>query len=292
MKIVTTFDAARDLAVGPLALIPTMGALHEGHLALVDAATAAGAASVMMSVFVNPLQFDDPADLDRYPRDLDRDTDLAASAGVDVMFAPPVGEMYPEEPVLRVSAGALGEPLEGRRAGHFDGVATVVTKLFAGLQPQIAVFGRKDAQQVAVIRRLVIDLSFPVSIVGAPTLREPDGLALSSRNVFLDDRTMALSLSRGLFAAAEAIDAGERTPQAVEAIVADEVESAGATLHYSRLVDAATMGPAEAVRGGTFLAVAAQVGKVRLIDNVHIEPDGSVDRGHRLANQSTLTGGT
>lgn len=290
MRVARTFAEARDAAGRSTALIPTMGALHEGHLALVDTARTAEPDAVMMSIFVNPLQFDDASDLARYPRDLERDLALADTAGVDVVFAPTVDEMYPQTPEIRVAAGRLGEPMEGRRKGHFDGVATVVTKLFAGLQPDVAVFGRKDAQQVAVVRRLADDLSFPVRVVPAPTLREPDGLALSSRNVFVEDRAMAVSLSRGLFAAADAIEAGlERGPDA-EAIVADAVEAAGATLHYASLVDATTLEPTDRVRPGTFLAVAAQVGKVRLIDNVHID-DGTVDRGRLLTRPSTLTGG-
>ncbi|MEX2322178.1 MAG: pantoate--beta-alanine ligase [Acidimicrobiia bacterium] len=291
MRVARTFGEARTTADGRVALIPTMGALHEGHLALVDTARAADPDTVMMSVFVNPIQFDDPADLERYPRDLERDTALAEAAGVGVLFAPSVEEMYPQEPVVRVSAGPLGEPMEGRRKGHFDGVATVVTKLFAGLQPSAAVFGRKDAQQVAVIRRLVVDLSFPVRVLPAPTLREPDGLALSSRNVFLDDREGALGLSRGLFAAADAIEGGLEDGSAAEAIVAEAVADAGAQLHYASLVDAATLEPVDRVRDGTVLAVAAQVGEVRLIDNVHIDGDGTVDRGRLLTRPSTLTGG-
>jgi pantoate--beta-alanine ligase len=268
-----------------------MGALHEGHLALVDTARTADPDTVMMSVFVNPIQFDDPADLERYPRDLERDAALAEAAGVGVLFAPSVEEMYPQDPVVRVSAGPLGEPMEGRRKGHFDGVATVVTKLFAGLQPSAAVFGRKDAQQVAVIRRLVADLSFPVRVLPAPTLREPDGLALSSRNAFLDDREMALGLSRGLFAAADAIEGGLEDGLEAEMVVAEAIAHAGARLHYASLVDAATLEPVDRVRDGTFLAVAAQVGKVRLIDNVHIDGGGAVDRGRLLTRPSTLTGG-
>lgn len=291
MMVVRSFDEARTAAAGRVTLIPTMGALHEGHLALVDTARTVDHDTVMMSVFVNPLQFEDPVDLERYPRNLERDAALAESAGVGVLFAPSVEEMYPQEPVIRVNAGALGVPMEGRRTGHFDGVATVVTKLFAGIQPAAAVFGRKDAQQVAVIRRLVVDLSLPVLVLSAPTLREPDGLALSSRNAFLDDREMALGLSRGLFAAADAIDGGLEDGSAAEVIVAKAVGDAGAQLHYVSLVDAATLEPADRVRDGTFLAVAAQVGKVRLIDNVHIDGGRAVDRGRRLTGPSTLTGG-
>ncbi|HSG79483.1 MAG TPA: pantoate--beta-alanine ligase, partial [Acidimicrobiia bacterium] len=189
-----------------------MGYLHEGHLALIEAARE-GSDTVVVSLFVNPLQFDQASDLARYPRDLERDAALAASAGADILFAPDVTEMYPDEPVTRVRLATLTSTMEGaHRPGHFDGVATVVAKLFAGLRPDRAWFGRKDAQQLVVIGRMAADLSFPVEVVGHPTLREADGLALSSRNVFLssDEREVALSLSRGLFAAADAVAVGGR----------------------------------------------------------------------------------
>lgn len=291
MRMVGTFAEARTAASGTIALVATMGYLHEGHLALVEAARAEAVDTVIMSLFVNPLQFDDESDLIRYPRNRDRDADLAADAGVDVLFAPDMEEMYPVAPVTTVSAGPLGIVLEGKhRSGHFDGVATVVTKLFAGLRPDVAPFGRKDAQQLAVVRRLASDLSFPVRIVGVPTVRDPDGLALSSRNMFLDDRHAALGLSRGLFAAADALEAGERDGERLERLVADEVSGSGGRIDYVALVDAHTLRPLAEAQGDAFLAVAARVGEVRLIDNLYVA-NGSVDRGRRLAGPSTLTGG-
>jgi pantoate--beta-alanine ligase len=292
MRTVHTFTEARLALPGAIALVPTMGSLHEGHLALIEAARAEPVDVVMMSLFVNPLQFDDPLDLDRYPRDLGRDAGLAAAAGVDVLFAPPLEEMYPEDSVTRVSVGRLGSVLEGEhRPGHFDGVATVVTALFAGLRPEVAVFGRKDAQQLAVVRRLVADLSFPTRIVGVSTVREPDGLALSSRNVFIEDRRAALGLVRGLGAAADAWESGERDPVRLEGLVRDSVADRGAAVDYARLVDASTVEGFDGVGTAAFLAVAATVGGVRLIDNLYIEADGSVDRGMRLRHPSALSGG-
>ncbi|HJQ95393.1 MAG TPA: pantoate--beta-alanine ligase, partial [Acidimicrobiia bacterium] len=189
---------------GLTALVPTMGYFHEGHLALMSAARQS-AETVIVSLFVNPLQFNDPSDLDKYPRDLERDLEMAQAEKVDVLFAPSSEEMYSEPPLTRVRVTKVEDHLEGpRRPGHFAGVATAVAKLFAGLQPDMAFFGRKDAQQLALIRQMTKDLSFPVTISGQPTIREPDGLALSSRNVFLnpEGRTAALSLSSGLFTAA------------------------------------------------------------------------------------------
>ena len=291
MKTVDTFAEARALRSGTVALVATMGYLHEGHLALVEAVRPR-VDTVVMSLFVNPLQFDSAADLERYPRHLERDAALAEEAGVDVLFAPSVEEMYPEEPVARVHVGEMGEVMEGKhRPGHFSGVATVVTKLFAGLGPDLAPFGRKDAQQLAVVRRLAADLSFPVQVVGVPTVREPDGLALSSRNVLLEDRSQALGLWAGLAAAAEAIEAGERSPEVLEGIVSIEVASAGARLDYARLADALTLERPRRLEGESFLAVAARVGEVRLIDNLYVEEDGSVDRGLRLTAPSILHGG-
>jgi pantoate--beta-alanine ligase len=289
--VVDTFDAVRvEIGTVHSALVPTMGYLHEGHLSLVEVATEMSD-RVVMSLFVNPLQFDEPGDLDRYPRDLDRDAALAEAAGVDVLFAPTAGEIYPAEPLTRVSVAGVSEGMEGaHRPGHFDGVATVVAKLFAGIRPAYAVFGRKDAQQLAVVRRMALDLSFPVEIVGSPTVREVDGLALSSRNVFLgpDDRSAALGLSRGLFAAADAVRAGERDGSRLEAMVRDPVAEAGADLEYATLADAFTAGPIDTVDREAFLAVAARVGEVRLIDNVVLWPDGAVDTGVALDGQSIL----
>jgi len=290
MKIIETFARIGDAADGTVALVPTMGYLHEGHVACV---TEAGrrADTVVVSLFVNPLQFDKADDLARYPRDLDRDAAIAAQAGVDLLFVPPMAEMYSVEPLTRVQVGVVSEGMEGaHRPGHFDGVATVVAKLFAGIRPEIACFGRKDAQQLAVITRMAADLSFPVSVIAVPTVREADGLALSSRNVFLHDRPAALGLSRGLFAAAAAVDDGERSALALETMVAIEVTERGADLAYATLADAVTAEPIATLDRPAFLAVAARVGEVRLIDNVFLDPDGSVDLGTRLDHPSMLYG--
>lgn len=290
MIIVESFDGARAATEGIVGLVPTMGYLHEGHLACV-AAVRDRADTVVMSLFVNPLQFDDPSDLDRYPRDLGRDAVLAEGGGVDVLFAPPVAAMYPEPPLTRVQVRTVSDGMEGAyRPGHFEGVATVVTKLFAGLRPDLAAFGRKDAQQLAVVRRLAADLSFPIEVIGVPTVRHRDGLALSSRNVFLDDREAGLSLSRGLFAAADAAAAGERDAVILTELVAASIVGAGADLAYAVLADAATAQPIDRLDRTAFLAVAARVGRVRLIDNVVLEPDGTSDRGTRLEGPSILGG--
>jgi pantoate--beta-alanine ligase len=289
--VVDTFAAARaEIGPAPTALVPTMGFLHEGHLSLVGVA-AEVADRVVMSLFVNPLQFDEAADLDRYPRDLDRDAALAGEAGVDVLFAPSAEEMYPTDPVTRVTVAGVSDGMEGaHRPGHFDGVATVVAKLFAGLRPAFAVFGRKDAQQLAVVRRMALDLSFPVEIVGSPTVRESDGLALSSRNVFIEsgDRDAALGLSRGLFAAADAARGGERDAAALQSMVREIASEAGAEVEYVTLADAMTAAPIEVVDREAFLAVAARVGRVRLIDNVVLWPDGTTDTGVVLDDDSIL----
>ncbi len=291
MIAVGTFASARASRSGVTALVPTMGFLHEGHLSLI-ATAAAEADTTLVSLFVNPLQFDEAADLDRYPTDHERDVRLAAEAGADVLFVPAPGEMYPENPVIRVGVGPLADELEGvHRQGHFEGVATVVAKLFAGLQPDRAHFGRKDAQQLAIVSRLAADLSFPIEVVGGSTVREEDGLALSSRNVFLtaDARQSALSLSRGLLAAAAACDGGERSGTVLEGIVAAELErTTGVEIEYAALADAATASRIHRVDRPAFLAVAARAGAVRLIDNVWLGPDGVIDCGHWLDRPSVL----
>ncbi len=290
MIVVETFAAAREWVAGSVALVPTMGYLHEGHLACV-AAVRGRADIVAMSVFVNPLQFEDPADLTRYPRSLDRDLGLAEAAGVDFVFAPSVAEMYPAPPLTKVSVTEVAAGMEGaHRPGHFDGVATVVAKLFAGIRPSQAAFGRKDAQQLAVVRRMVSDLSFPVTIVEVPTVRHADGLALSSRNVFIEDRKAALGLSRGLFLAADAAAAGERSGPVLEELAGRTASRAGAAVEYATLADAATSRRIAALDRRAFLAIAARVGPVRLIDNVVLEPDGTADRGTRLDGPSILGG--
>lgn len=268
-----------------------MGYFHEGHLALMSAARQS-AETVIVSLFVNPLQFNDPSDLDKYPRDLERDLDMARAEKVDVLFAPSSEEMYSEPPLTRVRVTKVEDHLEGpRRPGHFAGVATAVAKLFAGLQPDMAFFGRKDAQQLALIRQMTKDLSFPVTISGQPTIREPDGLALSSRNVFLnpEGRTAALSLSSGLFAAADLAEAGEQDAQRLAAAVGKVAQ--GVDIEYITLASQDHAQPLEELDRASFLAVAAQVGNVRLIDNVVFDLVGGrvmADRGRRLTRESVL----
>ncbi len=290
MKVTGTFAATRAECRGVVALVPTMGFFHEGHLALIAAARNR-ADTVVVSLFVNPLQFNDPADLARYPRDFDRDAALAEASGADLLFIPPVEEMYPAPPAVRVSLPALSAELEGaHRPGHLDGVAVVVAKLYAGLRPDLAFFGRKDAQQLAVVARLAADLSFPLQVVGCPTLREQDGVALSSRNVFLtpDDRRAARALSRGLFAAADAAEAGERSGAVLEGLVAAVLEEAGLAAEYVALADAAAAARIPTLDRVAFLALAVRVGAVRLIDNVFLDPAGPADRGVWLDRPSLL----
>jgi pantoate--beta-alanine ligase len=238
---------------------------------------------VVVSVFVNPLQFNDPSDLARYPRDIDHDLAMCSAAEVDIVFVPELEEMYPSKPATTVHVGGVTDRMEGlRRPGHFDGVATVVAKLFAGIQPDAACFGRKDAQQLAVVRTMAFELSFPVEIVPCPTVRDPDGLALSSRNVFLDhdERGRALSLSRGLFAAADAVEAGELEGRNIESI-ASELMSV-VDVEYVELAAQADAGRLERLDRPAFLAVAARVGATRLIDNVAFDgPPFVADRGVR-----------
>lgn len=295
MKVVETFEEMREASRGITSLVPTMGYFHEGHLSLIAAAREESD-TVAASLFVNPLQFSEQKDLDRYPRDLDRDGRLAEEAGVDLLFAPPLEVMYPSPALTRVSVPVLETEMEGTyRPGHFEGMATVVVKLLAGIQPHCAYFGRKDAQQLAVVRRMVFDLSFPVEIVGVSTVRESDGLALSSRNVFLTDeeRKRALDMYRGLMAAADAFESGVRDSDTLEGIVRKIVNRI--EIDYVTMADARTAAPIPEVEREAFLAVAARVGATRLIDNVPfvVEAGGalSADRGVRLANPSILYGG-
>ena len=296
MIVVESFADVRAASSGRVGLAPTMGYLHDGHLSLFRAARA-DCDTVVASIFVNPLQFGPNDDLGRYPRNLDRDAALAEQEGVDVLFVPSVEEMYPEPPRLELRIADLTDHFEGaHRPGHFEGVAIVVAKLLAGCRPGRAYFGRKDAQQLSVVRRMVADLSFPVEIVPVPTVRESDGLALSSRNTFLsdDDRMAALTLSGGLLAAADAVDAGERDGAVLEALVADKIGSAdGARLEYASLADAATVQPLAELTVDAFLAVAARVGETRLIDNVAFsvgDDSVTVDRGVILEGPSVLEG--
>ncbi|GAA3122610.1 pantoate--beta-alanine ligase [Planomonospora alba] len=250
-----------------LALVPTMGALHEGHRSLIRLARER-AEHVAVSVFVNPLQFGPGEDYARYPRTFDTDLEVCAAEGVGVVFAPSAEEMYLPDRQVGVSAGRMGTIVEGAsRPGHFDGMLTVVLKLFNLVRPDVAVFGRKDAQQLALIRRMVLDLDLPIEIVGAPTVREADGLALSSRNRYLSphERTSALALSRALFAGAE-----QRTPAQIRRAARAVLDAEpGVDLDYLVLVDPATFTEVgEEYTGEAVLAVAARVGTTRLIDNV------------------------
>jgi pantoate--beta-alanine ligase len=262
---------------GSIGLVPTMGFLHEGHLSLLRAARAE-CDVVVMSLFVNPTQFGPGEDLDRYPRDEERDLRLAAEAGVDFVYAPPVEAVYPEGFATQVEVGGgLTDVLDGdptrRGPGHFRGVTTVVAKLFNSVGPDVAWFGQKDAQQVAVIRRMVRDLDIPVRIEVLPTVREPDGLAMSSRNAYLDprERERATALSRAL-RAAEATARCESIAAGVEAARA-ELRAAGVEPEYLEARDAESLNPvAESNGRPVLIAVAARVGGARLIDNVLIQP--------------------
>jgi len=258
----------RDAA--SIGLVPTMGYFHEGHLSLMRRARV-DCDVVVVSLFVNPTQFNDAADLEAYPRDEARDAAIAQSGGVDVLFAPDAGEMYKNDASTTIAVGGVSESLEGesRGPGHFRGVATVVAKLFNIVQPTVAYFGQKDAQQALVVRRMVRDLDIPVRIEVCPTIREPDGLAMSSRNVRLAPaaRAQALALRRGLDAAVAAIASGERNAARIEGRGRQAMEALGVEPEYFAVVSAATLAPVRSLSGEILLAVAARVGGVRLIDN-------------------------
>jgi pantoate--beta-alanine ligase len=269
----TAWAEASRSAGRRVGLVPTMGALHEGHLSLAVRALAE-CDDVVLTVFVNPLQFAPGEDLDAYPRHLDADLDLAARAGLSTVFAPAVEEMFPAEVATTVHVAGLTEVLDGRaRPTHFDGVATVVAKLFAMVGSCRAYFGEKDFQQLTVIRRMAADLSFPVDVVGCPTVRARDGLALSSRNAYLtaEERSAAPVLHRALQAGAAAVAAGERDPSAVTelvgAIVAAEPLLA---LESADIVEVSTLRTPEVLAGELRLLVAARAGRARLIDNVGV----------------------
>jgi pantoate--beta-alanine ligase len=253
--------------------VPTMGALHEGHARLVEVARQRGD-HVVVSIFVNPLQFDRKDDLERYPRTLDADLRVCNDRGVELVFVPAVGEMYPVEPLCTVTVKRITDRLCGQfRPGHFDGVATVVTKLFDIVQPDVAYFGEKDAQQLAVIRRLVVDLNIPVDIAGVPTVREADGLALSSRNVRLsaEERSKAIVLYRALRHAERAIAGGERDGRAVERLAAAVIPpDASLRLEYLEIVDPVELQRVDRIEGTVLVAGALWVGNTRLIDNLTI----------------------
>jgi pantoate--beta-alanine ligase len=258
---------ARGLTV---ALVPTMGALHAGHLALVEEAKRR-ASHVVVSIFVNSIQFGPGEDFTRYPRDLPADLAKLAPRSVDLVFAPDTPTMYPEGEETRVRVGALAAPLEGaHRPGHFEGVTTVVAKLFHIVGPCVAVFGRKDYQQLLVVRRMVRDLFLPVDVVGHPIVREPDGLAMSSRNAYLssDERSRALGIARGLGAAARRFATGERQARVLEGVVRESIEPVATSIDYVEARHADTLAPIEgAVGDRAVVVVACRIGSTRLIDN-------------------------
>jgi pantoate--beta-alanine ligase len=273
---VATIAALRELLGGERArgrtvgFVPTMGFLHDGHASLMRAADR-DCDVVVASIFVNPLQFGPTEDLAAYPRDLAGDTALAEANGVDVLFVPEVQEMYPVPVATTVSVAGVSAGLEGRtRPTHFDGVATVVSKLFSIVGPCRAYFGEKDFQQLAVVRRMALDLSMPVEVVGCPTGRADDGLALSSRNVYLspEERAAAPVLHQALVLGQEAIAAGERDPAAIRRLMAAHIQAEPlAELDYAEVVDAATFEVPDPLAGTLRLLVAARFGSARLIDN-------------------------
>ena len=266
MRAWSRAERARGRRIG---LVPTMGFLHEGHLRLVDRARER-ADRVVMSIFVNPLQFGPGEDFATYPRDLERDKKLAAERHVDCLFLPDAKAMYPADPLVRVHPGAMADGLEGAaRPGHFAGVLTVVAKLFHLVEPDIAVFGRKDFQQAMLVRRMADDLNFGLEVDVAPTVRELDGLALSSRNAYLqgDERRAALALSRALRAVEQAWRGGEADPGLLARRGLDVLRGPGVAPEYLALVDE-QMRPVARVDARTVVLVAARVGKTRLIDNV------------------------
>ena len=284
MEIITDPRAMQAWADGErradrrIALVPTMGALHEGHLELIRVARTR-ADRVVVSIFVNPIQFNRRDDFERYPRTLDADAGLCATAGVDVIYAPAAGAMYPEGFASGVEVAGISEPLCGRtRPGHFRGVTTVVTKLFNAVRPHCAAFGEKDWQQLTVIRRMAADLDTGIEIVGVPTVREADGLALSSRNRLLgaEAREAARCVPRALDAAAEAVAAGDTAARSIAdraaAVIADEPQ---ARLEYAEVRDPDSLTELEEVTGRVLIALAVWVGGVRLIDNRILNPGGT-----------------
>jgi pantoate--beta-alanine ligase len=278
VKVFTTIPQVREWRrslAGSLGLVPTMGYLHAGHRSLVERARSEND-HVAASIFVNPTQFGPGEDLERYPRDLDRDRALLSAAGCDVVFVPQVAEIYPPGAATLVDVGPVAAPLEGeRRPGHFRGVATVVLKLFGIFQPTRAYFGEKDAQQLAVLRRLVRDLDVPVEVVGCPTVREPDGLALSSRNSYLSpgERRAAGVLHRALMVARALVMAGERDGEALrEAMRRTLGEEPLVRADYVSVADPDSFRELESVEGPALLLLAAFLGRARLIDNLRVEP--------------------
>jgi pantoate--beta-alanine ligase len=276
VRTVTSVSALRDSLRAyrrqdaTIGLVPTMGAFHDGHLSLMRRARR-DCDVVVVSLFVNPTQFDDPRDLDVYPRDEAGDAGRAEAEGVDLLFAPGPSEVYPPGFATHVTVDGLTERLEGasRGSGHFTGVTTVVTKLLNMVAPDYAYFGQKDAQQAAVIKRLVRDLDLPVTIEVCPIVRDADGLALSSRNAHLSpaERERALSLSRALAAVTAAVQAGERDPRVATAAARATVQAAGIELEYLELVDPDTLAPVSEAAGDVLAVIAGRVSTTRLIDN-------------------------
>ncbi len=253
-----------------IGFVPTMGYFHEGHLALMRKAKSE-CDFVVVSIFVNPTQFGPKEDYHRYPRDLKRDSEIAEECGVDLIFAPSVEEMYPEEQLTWVEMDEITDVLCGKfRLGHFRGVATVVAKLFNIVQPNVAYFGEKDYQQLQVVKKMVKDLNFPVEIVGVPTVRENDGLALSSRNTYLSDeeRRNALLLSKSLKKAQELYEKGERKVSTIREEMLEVLNTSQVKLEYLEIRDARSLKPLEKIEGEALVALAAYVGETRLIDNV------------------------
>jgi pantoate--beta-alanine ligase len=288
-EVRATCDTTRARG-GTVGLVPTMGYFHEGHRSLMRAARAANDL-VVVSLFVNPTQFGPNEDLGRYPRDLAADTAIATDEGVDVLFVPTVDEMYPDGMCTTVHVAGLTEGLCGAsRPTHFDGVTTIVAKLFSIAGPCSAYFGRKDAQQLAVVRRMAADLDLRVDVVGCPLVREPDGVAMSSRNAYLspEQRDHARVLVGALTAVADVIEAGERDARALrDLVVALVTAEPDVRLDYADVVDAATLQPIDRLERDALIALAAFVGTTRLIDNIAVSFDGnavSVDRGLMTAS--------
>ena len=267
------WSQARRAGGATIALVPTMGALHAGHLALIEEAQR-HASAVIVSIFVNPIQFDRAGDFDRYPRTVDGDLTACRAAGVHAVYAPAANVMYPPGFQTRVVPGELADALEGEmRPGHFEGVTTVVTKLLAATVPDVAVFGQKDYQQLTIVRRMVADLDLGVEVVAVPTVREPDGLALSSRNVRLsaEDRATAAVIPRALGDATHAYADGERDAGRLRAVALQRIErEPRAKVEYVAVVDAATLAPLATVDRPAVVLTAVWIGDVRLIDNARV----------------------
>lgn len=274
MRLATTragLAAIRDQVPGPVVLVPTMGALHRGHRALLRRARELGS-TVVVSIFVNPLQFGETTDLERYPRTLEADRELIEAEGGDIVFAPAADEMYPQRQRVTVDPGPLGSILEGEfRPGHFSGMLTVVLKLFTLTRPDIAVFGEKDAQQLALVRQMVADFALPIAVAPVATVRDPDGLALSSRNRFLSpaERSVALRIPAALQEGAKAAGSG---PAAALEQARATLKAGGVAAEYTELMSDSDFTPvAEDYRGSARLLIAARVGTTRLIDNALVE---------------------